>query len=182
MHAAVFDSASNLTRSISIPSSSKQASKLESGAGLGDRLVTVSRDLPEAPLVPALRGGVRVERHGAEIAAASFRRRPSARGLARPPGRFLGSELERKRQRRRQVCDGDDEEAVVGSKAGARDCRVRVGGAGSNGEGESPFSKEVVGCHRPMKLPGCPASALDRDQVQRGHVFLLEVPSVTSGV
>jgi hypothetical protein len=159
---------------------SKQASKLESGAGLGERLVTVSRDLPEAPLVPALRGGVRVERHGAEIAAASFRRRPSARGPARPPGRLLVSELEQKR--RRQVHDGDDEEAVVGSKAGARDCRVRVREAGSNGEGESPFSKEVVVCHRPMKLPGCPARALDRDQGQRGRVFLLEVPSVTCGV
>jgi hypothetical protein len=111
---------------------SKQASKLESGAGLGERLVTVSRDLPEAPLVPALRGGVRVERHGAEIAAASFRRRPSARGPARPPGRLLVSWSRRGGDRyttattRKRWLEAKQEREIAASEFGRRGAMGRA--------------------------------------------------------
>ena len=46
-----------------VPAAALAREQIQSGRGR--RIITISRDLAETPVVPALRGGVRIERHGA---------------------------------------------------------------------------------------------------------------------
>ncbi|GJN40662.1 hypothetical protein PR202_gb29919 [Eleusine coracana subsp. coracana] len=94
-------------------------------------------------MVPALRGGVRVQRHGAGDLPASFRR-SRLRSKARPsageiPRLRVGAEAAATTGARRRRRGSGGWNLKAGD--GARDCRVRVREAGSNGEGESPLSK-----------------------------------------
>jgi hypothetical protein len=110
-------------------------------SGTGRRIITISRDLEETPVVPALRGGVRIERHGAgdlpRLLVPAMAPWPGLVGRRDHSAPTWSSG-------RGSEHDGDDEEEERKRETGrgARDCRVRVR---ERPEGEATRRKSLSG-------------------------------------
>ena len=130
-------------------------------SGTGRRIITISRDLAETPVVPALRGGVRIERHGAgdlpRLLVPAMAPWPGLVGRRDHSAPTWSSG-------RGSEHDGDDEEAERKRETGrgARDCRVRVRerpeGEATRRKSLSGFSKSRRGRRPPPAKGNCRAT------------------------
>lgn len=124
-------------------------------------------------MVPALRGGVRVQRHGAGDLPRLLPAMPPPLGARSSAGKIPQLRWSRSAEPA-TVHKGDGKEAVVGSSG--RGARLPRQGAGSGEQwgGRVSILKAVVGRHGQRKLPECPATVLDPPDTGWPRVCLLK--------